>query len=80
MHITEQLTDTNVEVEIIEVKKDDLPLKKNGWKFNWKTEFKNPDSKNPKNEKSKGLLTENKKPKDCSDRTLKIEGFCFTGN
>ena len=44
MYITEQSTNTDIEVGIIEVKKGELPLKKNGWKFNWKTEFNDPDS------------------------------------
>lgn len=33
-----------VSAEIILAEKDDLPLKKNGWSFNWKSAFKKKDS------------------------------------
>ena len=45
MYIIERSTNSIIRVEIIEASKRDLPLKKNGWKFNWKIEFNNPDSK-----------------------------------
>ena len=44
MYIAELSTGKNIEVEIIKVEKIDLPLKKGGWRFNWRVEFNKTDS------------------------------------
>lgn len=44
MYIIDLSTGKKIKVEIIKVEKGDLPLKKNGWRFNWKADFNKPDS------------------------------------
>jgi hypothetical protein len=44
MYIVELSTGKNIEVEIIKVEKNDLPLKKDGWLFNWREEVNKTDS------------------------------------
>jgi hypothetical protein len=45
MYIKEQLTGIAIAVEVIEAFRQDLPFKKDGWKFNWRIEFNKPDNK-----------------------------------
>lgn len=40
MYLLDLKTDTLVEAEIVEANSKDIPLKKDGWNFNWRTILK----------------------------------------
>lgn len=40
MYVVDQENGNKIEVEIVKANPGDLPLKKDGWKFNWKAEYK----------------------------------------